>query len=100
MCFRRVDEEVRRLNQVASMSYAQMTPVGQGIPAHIHPSLQVRLLKVPQTGHLERSWLSKISTFQAERLTLAKTSITAFEARHALVGDYYLILFNASRISK
>jgi len=39
-CMRRVDEEVRRLNQVASMSYSQMTPVGQGIPAHIHPSLQ------------------------------------------------------------
>ena len=38
---RRVDEEVRRLNQVASLSYAQMTPVGQGIPPHIHPSLQV-----------------------------------------------------------
>ncbi|CAG5095544.1 Oidioi.mRNA.OKI2018_I69.XSR.g14232.t1.cds [Oikopleura dioica] len=39
-CMRRVDEEVRRLNQVASLSYAQMTPVGQGIPPHIHPSLQ------------------------------------------------------------
>ena len=98
--FRRVDEEVRRLNQVASMSYSQMTPVGQGIPAHIHPSLQVGLLKVPRTDHLERSCLSKISTFEAERLTLAKTPIIAFEARHALVWDYYLILNNALRISK
>lgn len=97
--FRRVDEEVRRLNQVASMSYSQMTPVGQGIPAHIHPSLQVGLLKVPRTDHLERSCLSKISTFEAERLTLAKTPITAFKARHALVWDYYLILNNALRIT-
>lgn len=43
-CIRRplttTDEEVRQLNSLANMTYSQMTPVGQGIPSHLHPSLQ------------------------------------------------------------